>query len=51
VIDEDKLQALDAATLGELHAAGHLQPIFMALASLSNIGAMVVRKNRRNARG
>jgi hypothetical protein len=51
VIAEDRLRELDAAVLGELHAAGHLQPMFMALASLSNIGAMVARKNRRNARG
>src|SRR3546814_4431580 len=29
IIDEAKLQALDAVTLGTLHAAGHLMPIFM----------------------
>lgn len=46
VIDEERLQALDAVTLGELHAAGHLMPIFMALASLSNIGKLVDRKNQ-----
>ncbi|MES2442433.1 MAG: SapC family protein [Pseudomonadota bacterium] len=46
VIDEERLQALDSATLGELHADGHLMPIFMALASLSNIGKLVARKNR-----
>lgn len=47
VIDEARLQALDAATLGELHAAGHLMPIFMALASLSNLPALIARKNAR----
>ncbi|RYY25471.1 MAG: multidrug transporter [Sphingomonadales bacterium] len=47
VIDEEKLQALDAAALGELHAAGHLMPIFMALASLANLSALIARKNRR----
>ena len=51
VIDEDKFRDLDAAAIADLHAAGHLQPIFMAIASLSNIGAMVARKNRQNARG
>ncbi|MEO5640900.1 MAG: SapC family protein [Sphingomicrobium sp.] len=50
LIDEDRLRALDAAALGELHAAGHLMPIFMALASLSNLPALIARKNRRNAR-
>lgn len=46
IIDEERLQSLDAATLAELHADGHLMPIFMALASLSNIGKLVDRKNR-----
>ena len=50
-IDEERLQALDAVTLGELHAAGHLMPIFMALASLSNIGKLVERKNRSLGHG
>jgi len=51
VIDEDRLRALDAAALGELHAEGHLMPIFMAIASLSNIAALVARKNRILHRG
>lgn len=46
VIDEARLRALDGAALGTLHADGHLLPIFMALASLSNIAALVERKNR-----
>jgi hypothetical protein len=50
-IDEDRLRALDAAALGELHAAGHLMPIFMAIASLANIGDLVARKNRGLRRG
>ena len=50
-INEDRLQALDAAALGELHEADHLIPIFMAMASLANIGALVARKNRRLAHG
>ena len=51
LIDEDRLRALDGAALGDLHRAGHLMPIFMALASLSNIPALIGRKNRRNGRG
>lgn len=47
LINEDKLRALDPAALGELHSAGHLEPIYMALASLGNLGKLVRRKNRR----
>ncbi|VVS99092.1 Multidrug transporter [Sphingomonas sp. EC-HK361] len=46
-INEDRLEQLDAQALGELHAAGHLMPIFMAVASLSNLSALIARKNRR----
>lgn len=51
VIDEERLRALDAAALGELHAEDHLMPIFMALASLGNLTALIARKNRRVAHG
>ncbi len=51
VIDEDRLVALDDAAVADLHGAGHLMPIFMALASLGNIGDLVARKNRRMTRG
>src|SRR5687767_5836817 len=47
IINEDRLIALDAAALGELHQAGHLMPIFMALASLSNLSELARRKDRR----
>ncbi len=47
VIDEEKLRALDASALGDLHAGGHLMPIFMALASLANLSGLIARKNRR----
>lgn len=47
LIDEDKLGDLDPAALGDLHSAGYLSPIFMALASLSNIAQLVERKNWR----
>lgn len=45
-INEDKLAALSAEALGRLHAAGHLQPIYMSLASLSNFRDLIERKNR-----
>ena len=50
-IDEDRVRALDAAALGALHAAGHLFPTFMVLASLANLGARVDRKNNLDAHG
>lgn len=50
-IDEDKLRALDAAALGDLHANGHLMPIFMAVASLGRLRELIHRKNRRIAYG
>ncbi|MGY4397156.1 hypothetical protein ACVWZA_002347 [Sphingomonas sp. UYAg733] len=51
VIDEDRLRALDDLALGELHAEGHLMPIFMALASLGNLTELIARKNRRVGHG
>ena len=51
VVDEARLRALDPAILAELHATNHLLPIFMALASLSNLGALIARKNRRLRHG
>ncbi|MCC2977439.1 SapC family protein [Sphingomonas sp. PL-96] len=51
VIDEARLRALDQVALADLHQAGHLMPIFMALASLANIGALVARKNQRLRHG
>jgi hypothetical protein len=51
VIDEDKLRGLDADSLGDLHAADHLMPLFMALASLGNFSRLIARKNNRLPRG
>lgn len=51
VIDEARLQGLDAAALAELHDEDLLMPIFMALASLANLGVLIARKNRRMANG
>jgi len=46
-IDEERLAALDGEALQALHHAGHLEPIFMALASLAQFSELVARKNRR----
>jgi SapC protein len=46
LIDEDKLRTLEPGALAELHSDGHLMPTFMALASLSNLAALVERKNK-----
>ncbi|MDK2760611.1 MAG: SapC family protein [Sphingopyxis sp.] len=47
IIDEARVQALDAAALGALHADGHLMPMFMAMASLSQLSVLIERKNSR----
>lgn len=46
-VNEDKLRALDGAALGDLHGGGHLMPLFMALASASQFGGLVARRNAR----
>ncbi len=51
IIDEARLAALDGAALGALHGEGYLQPVFMAIASLSRFDDLVARKNMRVARG
>lgn len=48
-INEDRLRALDGASLGELHAQGHLEPVFMAVASVSNFRDLIDRMNRSRA--
>lgn len=51
LINEEKLRDLEPGAMAELHADGHVMPIFMALASLSNLHNLVERKNRRNGHG
>jgi hypothetical protein len=51
LIDEDRLRQLEPGAIAELHREGHLMPIFMALASLSNLGSLIERKNRRDGDG
>ncbi|MFN3862042.1 MAG: SapC family protein [Roseateles sp.] len=43
IIHEERLAALDAATVGLLHQADYLQPIYMAIASLSNFTKLIRR--------
>lgn len=47
LINEEKVAALEPGALAELHAQGHLGPVFMAMASLGNLAKLVRRKNRR----
>ena len=47
IVNEDRLVSLEGEALEELHRAGHLMPIFMALASLSNLAKLARRKNQR----
>jgi hypothetical protein len=49
-INEDRLGRLDGAALERLYRAGHLQAIFMVLASLSNLRGLVERLRRSPAR-
>lgn len=51
LIDEARLMALSPGEIGELHRGGHLMPMFMAMASLSNIAGLVERKNRAMTHG
>lgn len=48
-INEDKLAALGADAVAALHRAGHLQAIYMVLASLSNFRLLIDRKNAAHA--
>lgn len=48
-INEERLNALDGPTLERLSSAGFLQPIFMVIASLSNLSALAERKRRAHA--
>lgn len=47
LVSEEKLRALEAGAVAELHAAGHLEPLYMAVASLGNLAKLVRRKNLR----
>lgn len=48
-IDEEKLARLPSSELEALSRAGHLMPIYMAVASLSNFRDLIERQTRRRA--
>lgn len=43
IINEERLVALDASSIGLLHQADYLMPIYMAMASLSNFTKLIKR--------
>ena len=47
IVNEEAMAALEPGILAELHAAGHLAPLYFAMASLGNLGKLVRRKNRK----
>lgn len=49
-INEERLRALDGAALERLHRQGHLEPVFMAVASLAHLRDLIDRVNRRHGR-
>ncbi len=48
-IHEERLAKLDGAALGKLHERGHLQAIYMVIASFSNFRALIDRASKLNA--
>jgi hypothetical protein len=48
-IHEERLRALDDASVIALHRASQLEPIYMALASLAQLRGLIERMNRRVA--
>ena len=50
-IAEEKVQALRGNVLEEFNDKGYLMPLFMAMASLANVQALVELKNERLAQG
>lgn len=51
LINEEKLRTLEPGIIAALHSEGHLMPIFMALASLSNLPKLVAVKSNRDGNG
>ena len=49
-IDEERLRALPGATLERLSRDGHLEAIYMAVASLANFRDLIARRERRGGR-
>ncbi len=49
-INEERLRALDASALDELHAQGYLAAVFMVVASTAHLRDLIERYNKRLAR-
>jgi len=50
-INEERLRGLDGAALQQLHRDGHLEPVYMAMASVSRFRDLIDRMNRSHAAG
>jgi hypothetical protein len=50
-INEDKLAGLGGEALAKLNENGYLQPVYMAIASLSNLRALIERRRERQQTG
>lgn len=50
-VNEDRLRELDGGALETLHRQGHLQNVYMMLASLPKLSVLIDEKNRRLAAG
>jgi hypothetical protein len=48
-VNEDRLAQLQGDALHSLHQAGHLQAVYMVVASLSNLRGLIERQHRRLA--
>jgi hypothetical protein len=48
-VQEERLAKLDGAALAKLHERGHLQAIFMVIASISNLRALIERAEKMDA--
>lgn len=46
-IHEEKLNALDGATLASLHSNGYLEHVYMTMASIANFSVLIQKKNER----
>jgi hypothetical protein len=49
-VNEERLAALDAQAVAQLHAQGHLAPLYMTLASIAHLRDLIERHNRRITR-
>lgn len=49
-VHEERLRTLDGTALAALHAAGHLEPAYLAIASLSQLRGLIERMRERARR-